>query len=265
MRAKTLTGRTAPTPPGPRRWDGWARALAGRFRADRPRRPRRPETELVLHRPGAGQGTSLVERIFERTLVMRTALFAPRLHLTVAPLLRLGGPGAARSLPPSSGALPGVTAAGGAARFEERLALARHAAPKMEPLARALARSGPALILNAGRHLPRVSSGAPLVLAGRIAARGQRQETPLPRPAATLHRSPPAAAPAETAMSETSEASTRTHRASPGGFAAGAALPAGTPGLLSGTPGELDRLTEQVIRRIDRRMDVWRERTGRVS
>jgi hypothetical protein len=42
------------------------------------------------------------------------------------------------------------------------------------------------------------------------------------------------------------------------------ALPAGAPGPLAGTPGELERLTEQVIRRIDRRMDVWRERTGRV-
>jgi hypothetical protein len=277
LRAKTLTGRKTPPPPAPRRWDGWARALAGRFRAGR---SRRPGADLVLHRLEGGRSAGIVERIVERTLVMRTALFAPRLHLrlhlTVAPLVRLGhlgGTAGARSLPASM-ALPGGAAAsqaGGAARPEDRrggsLSLARHAAPGMAPLARALARTGPkalpagpALTLaSAGRHHPRVSASDPLVLASRVAARGLRRETPLPRPAATFHRPPPPLPPAETA-----EVLTASRRPSPGSLAAGMALPAGAPGPLAGTPGELERLTEQVIRRIDRRMDVWRERTGRV-
>jgi hypothetical protein len=248
LQAKTLTAHHAP----PSRWAGWARALAGRFRAGR---PRRPGAELVLHRAALGeQGAGLVERIFERTLVTRTALFAPRLHLTIAPQVRLGG---------QAGALSG---SGRAARLQERfLPLARYAAPRMEPLARALARSGPAalpagpalILATAERRLPRVASSDPLVLAGRIAARGQRHEASLPRPAATLQR-PPAPPPAAEVPTP------QPQRPFPGSPAIGmAALPAGAPGLPA-TPVELDRLAEQVIRRIDRRMDVWRERTGRV-
>ncbi|MFL6236318.1 MAG: hypothetical protein ACJ76N_24515, partial [Thermoanaerobaculia bacterium] len=246
-------------PPGPRRWDGWARALAGRFRAGR---LRRPGAELVLHRLAGGQSGGLVERIFERTLVMRTALFVPRLHLTIAPLVRSGEQTGTRPM-----ALPRGAAAGGTVRPAERRggspAPLRYAVPRMEPLARALARSGPAalpagpalLLAAAERHRPRVSSSAPLVLAGRVAAQGQRHETPLPRPATTLQRPPAPPPPAEV--------SAQAHRPFLGSPAIGAALPAGAPGLPA-TPGELDRLTEQVIRRIDRRMDVWRERTGRV-
>jgi len=262
VRVKTLTRRNAPPPPGPRRWDGWARTLAGRFQAGR---PRRPGAELVLHRAAPGQqGAGLVERIFERTLVTRTALFAPRLHLTIAPLVRLGG---------QAGALSGGAgfAGGGTAKPEERRAgsPARtvYAVPRMEPLARALARggpaalpAGPALILAAAeRRLPRVASSAPLVLAGRVAARGRRHETTLPRPAATLQRPP---APPPTAEGPTQQPQ-RPFPGSSGSPAFGAALPAGAPGLPA-TPVELDRLAEQVVQRIDRRMTVWRERTGRV-
>jgi hypothetical protein len=263
LRAKTLTRRNPSPSPGPRRWDGWARALAGRFRAGR---PRRPGAELVLHRLKAGQSVGLVERIFERTLVMRTALFAPRLHLTVAPLVRLGGQAGARPMALSGGAASAP--ADGAAKPGERragpLAQTRYAVPRMAPLARALARGGPAalpagpalILATTERRLSRMASSASLVLAGRVAARGQRHEASLPRPAATLQR-PPAPPPAEVPTQQP-------QRLFPGSPALGmAALPAGAPGLPA-TPVELDRLAEQVIHRIDRRMDVWRERTGRV-
>ena len=88
----------------------------------------------------------------------------------------------------------------------------------------------------------------------RLAARRGRLESLPGRPAhRTLHRpprhSPEAAIEAVPPRRRGPAAST-----SAGGPASGPSFPEG---------GELDRLTDQVVRRIDRRMTAWRERTGR--
>jgi hypothetical protein len=267
MRAKIITSLSAIARPGAaarrlsgrmHRWASWARALAGRFRAGR---PRGMGTVLVLQRFTGRQGVvpreRTIERIVERNL-MGTMLFAPRLHLTVSPVLRSTVlPGGAASPEARPGAVARTAARPGDALTRVlRVPLERAQARAMAPAA-----FSPALALtlaHAGRAgLPRASSKELLALAGRIAAHGQRQETPLKRPATALHRPSPPALPPEAAA----EASARPRQRGPNGSPP---FPAGAPGTFMGTPGELDRLTEQVMRRIDRRMDAWRERTGRV-
>lgn len=298
MRAKTITGPSTPAQPArrlsarlaerrafpfrragmaggrARRWATWAHALADRFRAGG---LRGVGAALVLQRQRGWQGAGPIERGGgERTLVANK-LFAPHLYLTISPLVRVSGWPGPRSILRST-VLPGGMAVpearpGAAARTAAAAskggATTRVDALAQVPLERARARCNapaafpPGLSLTlarAGRDLPRAASGELLALAGRVAARGQRRETetPFQRPAATLHQPAP---PSEAAA----EASARPRRRGPTGSpATSPAFPAGAPGMLTGTPGELDRLTEQVIRRIDRRMDAWRERTGRV-
>lgn len=89
----------------------------------------------------------------------------------------------------------------------------------------------------------------------RLAARRERLESLPGRPAhRTLHRPPKPSAEAPVEPS-----APRRH-----GPAASARVPGG-PGIGPSVPGgsEIDRLTDQVVRRIDRRMAAWRERTGR--
>src|SRR5688572_7790267 len=75
------------------RWAAWARALAARHLASSARAMR---AALVLERHAAASAY-FTNRIVERTLA-RTTLVAPQLHLTIAPLLRLG---AVAATPPS--------------------------------------------------------------------------------------------------------------------------------------------------------------------
>ncbi len=150
----------------------------------------------MLHRLAGRQSAGVVERIVERTLAT-TTLFAPRLHLTLAPLVRLGGQAEARSMPLATTLAGGAVAsrAGVAARPAARgdHAVARTGAPA---LARALARSGEAAfppglgltLARAGRRLPRPSAGEPLALADRVASRGRRAGRT--RPADRLGRAP---------------------------------------------------------------------------
>ncbi len=253
------------------RWAAWARALAERFRAGR----LRGVGAALLFERRAGRGASdvlrqerverveRIERVRER---LATMLFAPRLHLTIAPLLRLGGAATARPI------LRSTALSNDAAVEKSGVAVPpafhRDRAPA---LARALMRCGPgalppgpALTLaRARQRVPLALAAEPLALAGRVAARGRREETALPRPAATLHRSSPAAPPSEV-EAEISAHSGRSRRRAPSAGVAGTALAAAAAAPLAVAPGELDRLTEQVVRRIDRRMAAWRERTGRV-
>jgi hypothetical protein len=130
------------------------------------------------------------------------------------------------------------------------------------PLARVFARierAAPGLeaerLPNPGSRLenPAASSGS-LATSRRLAARGERLEAIVDRPAPrTLHR------PAKRPVDAPVEAPPPVRRRP--------AAAVGMPGLATGMalpgPGDLDRLTEQVVRRIDRRMTAWRERTGR--
>jgi len=263
MRAKIITSLSATARPGAaarrlsgrmHRWASWARALAGRFRAGR---PRGMGTVLVLQRfvgwQSAGPLERTAERIIERNLV-GTMLFAPRLHLTVSPVLR-GGMAGPEARPGTAARPGGARAQAGALTRVLRVPLVRAWARCIAPTA-----FSPGLSLTlarAGRGLPQASSSRELLaLAGRVAAHGQRREAPFRQPAATFHRPSPPAPPSE-AAAEAAERPRRRVTATP-------TFPAGAPGMFTGAPGELDRLTEQVMRRIDRRMDAWRERTGRV-
>ena len=265
------------------RWASWARSIAGRFRAGRGQGGR---GALALHLrrwavPAPPSASRVVERLVERTAALAPN-FASRLYLTLRPLLvlgRSGGTGPASSgerLRPllAGGGVPSVpgrqSGAGSAAAPghsaavpARRVAPARPAAPIRQaapllPLPRALAQTSPAAGPAARTRLESPAArGEHLVLARRIAARGRRLEARPERPAErTLVRQP--ARPAEAAV----EPPASGRRRPP----ASAGVPTGTTAAaaLAQAHGELDRLTDQVVRRIDRRMAAWRERTGRV-
>ena len=253
-----------------RRWSGWARSIADRFR---PGRRRGAGAALVLGRP-AGAGGGVVERIIERAGA--PTLFAPRIRLTVAPLLRFerGAAGSPVFRPPAlrfgaaAVAAPGGTASG-AAPTSASAGGPPARRPPPAPLERARRRgvTGPlaaALPPAALRHrrLPAALPAAePLALARRLAGRAARREA-RPRPAAAaLHRPPPLAPPQPVEAAPAARARRRLAAAT---AAAADSAPGIAAGALRATPGEIDRLTDQVVRRIDRRMAAWRERTGRV-
>lgn len=253
------------------RWAAWARMLAARHLATAARAGR---AALVLERHAAASAY-FASRVVERTLA-RTTLVATQLHLTIAPLLRLGAAaGTPASFAPSHrGAMTlrsraDVSPAQTAALLSRRDRSAAAVAPPAVQAPHARAARGeafaapPALTLaRARRQSSNEAAEAPTPLARRVAAQRQRIEVAAPRPSATLHRAPAPAPQPETVA----DAPARPRRARAANTTGATTFTASTPGApFTVAPGELDRLTEQVVRRIDRRMTAWRERTGRVG
>ncbi len=252
------------------RWAAWARALAARHLATAARAGR---AALVLERRAAASAY-FANRIVERTLA-RTTLVAPQLHLTIAPLLRLGVAAAPASFADSHRramtlrSRADVSPAQTAALLSRRdRSVAAVAAPTLQT-PRALAARGGAFVAPPALTLARArrqslddAAEEPTPLARRVAAQRRRVEVAAPRPSATLHRPPATAPPPETVA----DAPVRPRRTRAANATAATTFTAATPGApFTVAPGELDRLTEQVVRRIDRRMTAWRERTGRVG
>src|SRR5262245_14353034 len=75
---------------GARRWPAWAHALVARHAGG----PSRGARAALVFAHRATATASFATRIVERTLA-QTTLVAPQLHLTIAPLLRLGAPAGA--------------------------------------------------------------------------------------------------------------------------------------------------------------------------
>jgi hypothetical protein len=223
----------------------------------------------MLSRPGVRLATTfqrrssslpirLIERIVER---IRVNTAAPVL-LSVTP--RLGvAPWAGAQAAPHQAARR--TIAGGAFRtlpFAGRASVSGPATPRgtTQLLDRVLARGWRALAASPGERFavpsrrrleaPAIAraEGAPLK---RLFKRTRQESLPLQRAARTLHRLPRPSV--ETPLALPSAADRRPARPQ----AAAAAPVVASPGR------DLDRLTEQVMQRIDRRMTAWRERTGR--
>lgn len=253
------------------RWAAWARALAARHLAGSARAAR---AALVFERCAAASA-GFAARIVERTLA-RTTLVAPQLHLTIAPLLRLGAPaGKHASIAESHRRSRTLRSRGDVSLAQTAALLSRRdrspavAASTTAPVHALAARREttfavpPALTLaRARRQASDNAAEESAPLSRRVAAQRRRVEIAAPRPSVTLHR-PPAPAPKVDDTAETFARPRRTRAASAG---AATTVAAATPAAqFTVAPGELDRLTDQVVRRIDRRMTAWRERTGRVG
>jgi len=252
------------------RWAHWARVLAGRFR----RAARVAERLVLTFGRGPALGSpGLVERIVERVRFGA----APALRLTVQPRLVLAGLDAARPgllhAPRPSGLGAGERTSSSAHAAVFAPAFLRPAAAGRPRLGRAergavatpierlpaLVRKrfeSPALPAPAWKRFeaPALANGGAVVVE-RLAARRGRVESLPGRPAhRLLHRPPRPSAEAPLEASSPRRHGPAASARVPGGPASGPSFPGG---------GEIDRLTDQVVQRIDRRMAAWRERTGR--
>lgn len=245
------------------RWTAWARALAGR---NGRRHERLDQLSLQLARPRA-QARAIQQRWFFSSRTVQ-----PRIALAIQPVLRAEFWRAQERVERT--ARTATTTRTEATERERVREMERFSATE-----RVFADRSTALfkVFERLREPGRVLGGQPArvervaeapALARSLAARVRREEKPLPggTPARVLR-------PVETAAAERAERQTPTppapwaaeaRRADLPGWGSPAAVPGAFPGSSAGAvpPINVEALTDQVMRQIDRRVGAWRERTG---
>jgi len=250
------------------RWRRWVRSIAER--STRIARLGRSAT-LIFRRRRPAAALSIVRYTTERTRLL-APIFSPRLSLSISPRLtlecrrreRIRSEIAAepRQRRRHAASVTDAELVGGAVSRPLTMVLMRTASPGAPGANKVVGLPG-------GLHHESQTPVSNREWTRRLVERGRRRDAP---PVRTAHRvfqeRPSAPTPATV---EESGAEIRRQRALPGGASAragsfasgGSAVPLGAQEALP-TPQQLERLTDQVVHRIDRRLTAWRERTGRV-
>jgi hypothetical protein len=246
------------------RWTAWARALAGRHGR---RHERLDQLSLQLARPRA-LARSVQQRWFFSSRVVQ-----PRISLAIQPVLRAafwrGQERVERTATTARTTRTERTHQERVREVERFAATERVFADRSTALLKVFERlREPERVLGGQPARVERVSEAP-ALARSLAARVRREEKPLPggTPARVLR-------PAETAAAERAEErrtpappsqtapwQAEARRADPPGWGSPAAVPGSFP-VPAVPPINVEALTDQVMRQIDRRVGAWRERTG---
>lgn len=236
------------------RWTAWARALAGRHGR---RHERLDRLALQLARP------RVLARSVQQRWIVSSRMVQPRISLAIQPVLRgtFWGGGA---LTREKVLMTAKTERTLSRVRDERSFATERALPARPALQMVFARlREPGRMLGNRRDGVERAAEAP-ALARSLAARGRREETPLPGgPASRVLRESETSARREERKTEPASASRGADPRRPeiAGW--------GSPGAVSGgfaapvaPPINVEALTDQVMRQIDRRVGAWRERTG---
>jgi hypothetical protein len=235
------------------RWTAWARALAGRHGR---RHERLDHLALQLARPRA------LARSVQQRWIVSSRVVQPRISLAIQPVLRgTFWQGPERVERTARTERTERTRTNERFHDSERVLPAR---PALQPALRTVFERlrEPGRVLGGQPGQVERAAEAP-ALARSLAARVRREETPLPggtanrvlRESATSARreerqTEPASTPRGADPRRPEIPGWGSPAAAPGGFA----IPA--------PPINVEALTDQVMRQIDRRVGAWRERTG---